>query len=436
MKSGALDDAEMPFRYVAGYVAGLVLAGLASWLRVAWEGTLRIDTARPSFFVASALLGAGLLLACFCARRLIAVAEHVPRSRLVRWALLSTVAAAFAAPLTSSDLFHYLVTGRLSFLGENPFAVPLGAVDAGPLTSLAASRWLHDTTAYGPLAVLLFRAAAEAGALAGAPYWGSAVAFKLMMAACAAAFVLLADRTLRAHRPGADGARSVALAGFCPLVSWEIGAQAHNDGILLVALMIFVAAALPRRDLAATLALAAATWAKITIAPILALWLVFLARDRGPRAILHALAAAALGALLMIPFLRGLHGLGPTLAAFRNASPTHSLGDFFVNVLAPLGPAAQTGAVRATLVLCVAASAVAFARALRARTVPDLLRGASISSWRGTSRSPLSSPGTSRGSCPSSSPRPTPAGSASSPCTRASRCSRGWRRSTRSARWR
>ena len=360
----------------AGYAAGMALAGLASWLRVAWEGTLRIDTGRPSFFVASALAGVGLAVASLCAVRLVEVAEHVPRERLLRWAMAAGAASVFAAPLTSSDLFHYLVTGRLQALGLNPFAVPLGDVDAGALTALAAPRWLRDTTSYGPLANLALRAAAEAGDLVGSPAWGAAVAFKLMMAACAAAFTALAARWLRAHRPEKEGARTLALVAFCPPIAWEITAQAHNDGILLVALAIFVAAALDGRDLTATLAIAAGTYAKITLAPILAIYLVFLLRRRGPRALLHVLAAAALGAALMLPFLRGLHGLGPTLAAIRGASQSHSLGDFFYNVLAPAGPAAQAQAVNASFVLCLAVCGVAFAHALRARAAPEMLRGA------------------------------------------------------------
>jgi hypothetical protein len=78
-------------------------------------------------------------------------------------------------------------------------------------------------------------------------------------------------------------------------IAWEIGGQAHNDGLLLVAIMLFVAAAVEGRSLLATLALTAGFCAKVTLAPILALHLVFVARTKGPRAAAaHALSAFAL----------------------------------------------------------------------------------------------------------------------------------------------
>src|SRR5262249_12683034 len=116
--------------------------------------------------------------------------------------------------------------------------------------------------------------------------------------------------------------------------------------------------------------------AKITLAPILALHLLFLLRRRGARAVLHGLAALGLGVLLMIPFLGGFRGFGPTATVIKESAVSHSIGDFFQNVLAPLGPEAQARGVKATLYLCVAVCAVAFANALRARTAPALLRGA------------------------------------------------------------
>ncbi len=283
---------------------------------------------------------------------------------------------ALAAPLTSSDFFHYLVTGRLMVLGKNPFSVPLAEVGPTPLLALAAPRWLHDVTSYGPLTNLLFGAAAWAGALVGAPLWGAAVAFKLMMAGCHLGFVGPGGPTPCAGiGPVASGARTLAIAAFCPLLAWEVSGQAHNDGILVLALMLFVTAAVDERPLLAVVAIAAGTCAKVTLAPILALYLVFLLRTRGAPALGYPVAALGVGVVLMLPFLRDFHGFGPMLAAIKGASRSHSLGDFLYNVLAPLGPEVQRQAVRLSFVLCLVVCGVAFAHALRARTVPALLRG-------------------------------------------------------------
>jgi hypothetical protein len=361
-----------------GYAGGLVVAGLASWLRVAMTGTFRIDVYDVSFFVASGLLGVGLGIACFCAFRLTQVAEGFPRGHLVRWALAANLAVVFAAPLTSADLFTYLGLGRLQLLGENPFSVPLSRIDLGPLSGAIPARWAATVSPYGPVANAMFFAAAWTGALLRSPWWGSAVAFKLIMASCHSAFILLAARYSRKHRPGKDGARALALVAFCPLIAWEVSGEAHNDGFLIVALMLFVTAAVEGRALAAVLALAVATQTKVTLAPILLLYLLFLLRTKGARALLHALAALLLSALVMLPFLRGFTGFGGMASAIRSAARSHSIGDFLYNVLAPFGPRVQERAVTATLVLCIAVSAVAFQKALRANTVAELLRGALV----------------------------------------------------------
>jgi hypothetical protein len=47
-------------------------------------------------------------------------------------------------------------------------------------------------------------------------------------------------------------------------------------------------------------------------------------------------------------------------------------------VLAPVGPGAQEQAVRASFILCLGVCAVAFAHAVRARTTPQMLRGALV----------------------------------------------------------
>ena len=266
-----------------GYAGGLLLAGLASWLRVAMTGSLGVDVYHPAFFVSSGLSGVGLGVASFCALRLLAAAGSVPRARIVRWALVANLVLVLAVPLTSTDLFTYLGLGRMQAQGANPFAVPMSATDMGPppISSPGAGRTCPPSTARSRSDV---PRCCFCGHARGVAALGGAVAVKLTMAACQVAFILLAARHVRRHRPGEDGARTLVLASFCPLLAWEVTGQAHNDGILCVALMLFVAAAVEGRALAAVLVLAAGTYVKMTLAPLLALYLLFLLRTRGARA--------------------------------------------------------------------------------------------------------------------------------------------------------
>jgi alpha-1,6-mannosyltransferase len=365
-----------PRRLAVGYGTGLAVAALASWLRVGMTGTLRIDTGHVSFFVASAILGAGLLLASVCAWRLIEAAPRVPPAQLVRWGLLATLPVCAALPLTSTDVFMYLGMGLVSVAGKNPFAVPMAEVDLGALAPLIPRQWSVITSTYGPVANLASGAAAWLGVGAGAPLAVGLAAYKVLMAACAAALVLLAARHARRLGGGAASARGLALAAFCPLVAWEIVGQAHNDGLVVVALMVFATAALEEHAVVAVLALTAATCTKIALAPLLGLHLLFLLRTRGPRALAYTPLAALAGAALMVPYLRGFEGFGGMMSAIRSATRSHSLGDLLWNVLAPLGPGAQGAALTATFALCGVASLVAFAWAARAKQPAELLRGA------------------------------------------------------------
>jgi hypothetical protein len=305
-------------------------------------------------------------------------APSIPTERLARWALLANLPVCFALPLTSTDVFMYLGMGLVSTAGKNPFTMPMAAIDLGPLAPLIPSQWSVITSSYGPLANLASGAAAWVGVLTGAPLVGGLAAYKLLMAGCLAALVLLAARHATRLAPGAAGARGLALAGFCPLVAWEITGQGHNDGLIVVALMVFATAALEDRTSMAVLALTAATCTKVALAPLLALYLVFLLRTQGLRALAYGLLAGLGAAVLMVPYLRGFEGFGGMVTALRSATRSHSLGDLLWNVLGPLGARAQGIALTATFALSAVASLCAFAYAARATRPTDVLRGAVV----------------------------------------------------------
>jgi hypothetical protein len=220
--------------------------------------------------------------------------------------------------------------------------------------------------------LLLFRGCAFLGRLVGAPFWGSAIVLKLVMAACTLLATGLAARLL-ARGEGRN--QALAIFAFSPLVAWELTGQGHNDAVLLVFLVAFVWAALRERVWLAIFAITAATLGKVTMAPILVLYLLFVFRTRPLRAVAAGAAALAFSALSAIPYVKGFAGVSPFLGVVRGVR-SHSIGDLLALVLTPMGPAAQDAAVRATFVVCVMVCAVVFAAtAGRARTAQDLMRG-------------------------------------------------------------
>src|SRR6185369_9667336 len=84
----------------AGCAAGMALATAGSWLRYALDGRAAIDTHRASFVLASAVAGAGLILAGVCALRLAPRAGALGFGALWRWALAAHALALPALPLT------------------------------------------------------------------------------------------------------------------------------------------------------------------------------------------------------------------------------------------------------------------------------------------------------------------------------------------------
>jgi hypothetical protein len=357
-------------RLALGYTGGLAIAAVASWLRVALTGTLRIDTGSSAFVICSLLLGAGLCAASICSWKLVRTAAGMSPWTLFRWAVPGHLLMALAAPITSSDFYQYVAYGLLDLAGKNPLAYGPSALGPTPLLDLISVRWLTQPSVYGPVMLSLFRFAAWAGASLGAPLWGTAIAIKLMMTA----FTLLAV-ALAAAVQGPQREHATAIFAFSPLLAWELSGQGHSDAVLLLALICFVWAATAGNEWLAMLAITAGTLGKLTLAPILALYLLFLFRHRKLRAIAFGAGAIAFAAVLMLPYLQGFPGFGPLLGAVRSTR-SHSLGDLLAVALSRFGPAAQDAAVRGTFVLCIGLCAVVFtAAAWRARTVHDFLRG-------------------------------------------------------------
>lgn len=358
-----------------GFAAGGAIAVAASWLRMALAGSLRIETASLDFVLSSLVLGGGLALASFCAWRIVRDAPSFPRTSMLRAALLGQVVLGLALPITSTDFFQYLAYGELQLAGHNPLAAGPTALGTAPILDLVSPTWANQPSVYGPLLLLVFRGAAQVGAWFASPVWIHGIALKLVMMASAMGTLLCAAGFLRVHRPASDGDRALAIIAFSPLLAWEISGQGHTDGFLTLALMLFVWSASAERALFAVLALTAGICVKVTLAPVLALYLLLLLRRRGMVAVAYGLLTLGGMGLLMLPYREGFPGLGPLVSAVR-ATHSHSFGDLAALMLAPLGRPAQEMALNISFVVNLVVCALVFGvTALRARTVPQVLRG-------------------------------------------------------------
>ena len=199
------------------------------------------------------------------------------------------------------------------------------------------------------------------------------------MVACAAGMLLLAADACRARGPA--GARRFVLFAYSPLLVWEITAQAHNDGLMVLALVAFVLFARRGRRWCATGALAFGLYAKFAVLPVLGLTLVQTLRRSHFTALLMAGLVASAGVLAFAPFWDSwaiFHG--PLTAAVGGVDRvTRSVIDTVLLLTLPFGPAARKAVY---LVLDAAGTAMLAVLAVRlirrTREVDDVMRGSLV----------------------------------------------------------
>ncbi|HZR10012.1 MAG TPA: hypothetical protein VFA79_15625 [Myxococcales bacterium] len=356
----------------------MALAAAGSWCRYALERTPRIDTRSVPFLLASAVSGAGLIVTGLCSLRLAPRASRLSRRALWGWALAVQLCGFLALALTSSDVFMNLCFGALSHQGHSPYAVLASSLGDSPFVApVISERWIHAPSPYGPFFHRLASLAVAAGSGTASPWWGSFWAFKALMLACVLSALFIAARHLSASRTGAAAEVFVVLA-MGPLIAWELPGQGHNDGLLILFLIAFLAAAARGRDALAVVALATGICIKYSLAPLLALYLVLVARASIRRAaVLGLLSMLILGGAIATEWHSiNLRALAPIVGgdAGRHA---HSLTDLVCLVLNQLG--LHAAAVHAYRMLSAASMALCLGvlawTAVRARSLTELARG-------------------------------------------------------------
>jgi hypothetical protein len=235
----------------------------------------------------------------------------------------------WAYPATAVDVFGYVAHGRLLALHSvNPFMVAPVEFPGDAIMPYLA--FPTEPSQYGPIWVLLGGALAT---LSQGDLLTEVLLYKVVAALAhiaGAALIFQIALRLGAHR---DRARASAyLYLWNPLLLWEMVANAHNDGVMmlfgLVAAWLFVAGA----DLLVLPAVVAGALVKVPVVLIAPLLFIGALRRRPARAVEGALLALALAAVVYRPFWEG----PGTLTALRRTDLfTASLGSVLRLSLTP-----------------------------------------------------------------------------------------------------
>jgi len=212
--------------------------------------------------------------------------------RTIRWAAIAGVLAfVIAPPLLSLDVFSYLSYARLGALhGLNPYDFAPSAI---PHDEAAArvQDYRDATSVYGPL----FTVGSYPLGLVGVP--GGMWAMKAISALSVLGVAGLVART--ATLRGIAPAPAAALVALNPLVLVDVVGGAHNDAIMMLALVGGAALVLATREVSGGIAIAAAAAIKLPAA-VAAPFAVLGSRDsRGRTRLLVGLFSGALALTAM-----------------------------------------------------------------------------------------------------------------------------------------
>ena len=282
----------------------------------------------------------------------------------------------WAYPATAVDVFGYIAHGRVLALHRaNPFFVAPDAFPSDPIIPFLA--FPGEPSQYGPIWVLLggaFAAVARGDLLTETLLYKAVAA----LAHLGGAWLIyrIAHRLTREH---SIASASAYLYLFNPMLLWEMVANAHNDGVMmlfgLAAVWLFVSSF----DRLALPILAAGALVKVPVALIGPALLI--GRWRHQHSRIRAIEGALLALLLAAAFYRPFWQGPDTLTALRRTDLfTASLGSVLRLALEPiLGLTNASTVARTTSLSLFAFTAVlALVFVMRARTDADILRPAYV----------------------------------------------------------
>lgn len=274
-------------------------------------------------------------------------------SRLVVWSY-PIVASCFLVliwPITSTDLFDYIFRGRMSSHYEvNPYTVLPNRYKDDPFFPYLG--WPNAPSAYGPLWEVI---SARMSAVGGVSMWRNLLLHK---AFALLTFVLCGVLIARisAERPSSGRSSASLLWLWSPLALFEIVGMGHNDGLIVLSMLLAIWAVNHGRYRWAAVALTLGALFKFLPLILLPLLMVHGARRRPDWPARFRLAAeltlitVALLVIAYIPYWDGLRTLSNiTLREkFLNAAPlaivTHTLSQWWhIDLVRPIVSRIGTG---------------------------------------------------------------------------------------------
>ena len=301
---------------------------LVAWLTTPFGGGARLGErlGYRGFLIA-------LLVSCGAYGTLAILARRFgARAISTRWAIFLLAALqliVFVGPvLLSTDVFSYVAYARMGVEhGLNPYTHGPDAILHDPVFKYVGHDWDRVATAYGPLYTLLSYPLAPLGLI------GALWAMKLEALLASAGTLALTWRCARAR--GFDPVAAVLVVGANPLYFLYALGGAHNDLIMMLAMMaavslVAVGAPSARREAGAAAWVVAGALIKATVAVLLPFMIV---SKRRLAPILGTVAALALGAVVGYAVF-GIHGINVVAALNRDAAFVST--DSFANEIAHL----------------------------------------------------------------------------------------------------
>lgn len=291
------------------WIAALLLNSLLLYALLAWLFWLPtwLPRARVSIGTVTNRGVGGLLLLALTGVSLYALyaigalllwsAPAQRRNRMLVWG--STIAASallcMVYPVTSTDVFDYFFRSRMAVqYGANPYLALPNQFKSDPFFRYLG--WPNAPSAYGPLWELLSLALVRVGGAALQPnlllYKVLAIGSHLLSGVVIGA--LVQDTRLKTV--------CVYLWLWSPLALWELAAVGHNDGLLVLSLLVALWAAQHDRYWLAVLVLTAGTLVKFLPAVFLPLVVLYWMRREATWAARSRAFAIAV-ALFAIPTL-------------------------------------------------------------------------------------------------------------------------------------
>jgi hypothetical protein len=292
------------------WIAG-VLATQLAFFRVVAPATLESHHGTTLLFMG---LWAAAFVLYVVALRVVGAAPPGPALALILAATLAFQATLLPIPgLFTTDLFSYAFYGEVAGrFGGSPYLQAPDAYPAHPLYLLINPLWRDAPSVYGPVWIAI---SGLVGQTLGGQVLAEVTAYRGIANLCHWANLGLVWWLTRRLRPGHE-ALSLAVYGWNPLVVFEFAASGHNDGLMILFLLLSIG--LLARDsrwraLGALVLSVATKYTTLLVLPI-ALWWI----GRGKRADRRLAAATAMGAAIIatvaalyIPWWRGPETLGP-----------------------------------------------------------------------------------------------------------------------------